>query len=50
MSTGIVGVLKNNREKENDLVAVGILCGTGILPVILWATRQSPYRLSHHSA
>jgi hypothetical protein len=36
------GVLKNNRGKEKDLVATGILGGTGILPVILGATRQSP--------
>ena len=29
---GIIGILKSNREKEEDLVAAGILGGTGICP------------------
>jgi hypothetical protein len=30
-----IGILESNREKKRDLVATGILGGTGILPVIL---------------
>jgi hypothetical protein len=44
-----MGILKNNREKEKDLVAPGILGGTGILPVILGRLASRPYSLSHHS-
>jgi hypothetical protein len=46
----LLGVLKDNREKENDLVATGILGGTGILPVILGRLASRPYSLSYHSA
>ena len=40
----IIAILKNNRGKEKDLVA------TGILPVILGRLASRPYSLSHHSA
>ena len=45
-----MGILKNNREKEEDLVATGILCGTGILPVILGRLASRPYSPSYYSA
>ena len=44
----IIGVLKSNREKKQDLVATGILGGTGILPVILGRLASRPYSLSYH--
>jgi hypothetical protein len=40
---------KNNSEKDKDLVATGILGGTGILPVILGRLASRPYSLSYHS-
>jgi hypothetical protein len=45
-----IGILKNNREKDKDLVATGILGGTGILPAILGRLASRPYSLSHHFA
>jgi hypothetical protein len=46
---GTIGIPKSNREKKQDLVATGILGGTGILPVILGRLASRPYSLSYHS-
>jgi hypothetical protein len=43
---GTIGIPKSNREKKQDLVATGILGGTGILPVILGRLASRPLYVS----
>jgi hypothetical protein len=45
----VIRILRSKREKKQDLVATGILGGTGILPVILGRLASRPYSLSYHS-